>query len=554
MYILIAILIGGLCGLIGRNPILGVLSGIFIWLTLWLCQSTLAWNFSIWIWLVIVLAIGAFMGGYVALGGIMLSIVMLITFATTSRMFHSKRYSSLVELNEVAAESFEQDYVPIDPENMILVDRELAIKYANATLEQDAAIGSICEIHEVNLINLNGTFAVKTAAGDELTLSFDNEQVYIAPLEHRSFWKWSKNRTTPGYVLVSAQRQNVVYFIQEVNGEPLKLRYLESGYFGDYAKRHIRKAGFRRVGLTDYTMEIDDQGRPYMVVTTYKHTIGWGGNKVTGVVVLDVQSGETSWYAPEDAPSWIDRIYPMDFVEIWVNDRMGYVHGFWNRGFAQRDVRQLTPGTSAVYVDGQCYWYTGVQSAGADDATSGFVLVNTRTGKAKLYPIAGVNEQASAEKIATYKIDAANIYPSDLLMYNVRGEATYFATVKGASGEFMGYAFASVQYRDICGVGRSISEAYNAYLKAYRSAKMNIGLDGDVDAIKITATVKAIAFEDGNYYLLFDEIKGKEFFAAPETSKELKWTKVGDQASIAYREGGEISIPLDGFDNVLFNF
>ena len=156
----------------------------------------------------------------------MLSIVMLITFATASRMFHSKRYSSLVELNEVAAESFEQDYVPIDPENMILVDRELAIKYANATLEQDAAIGSICEIHEVNLINLNGTFAVKTAAGDELTLSFDNEQVYIAPLEHRSFWKWSKNRTTPGYVLVSAQRQNVVYFIQEVNGEPLKLRYL----------------------------------------------------------------------------------------------------------------------------------------------------------------------------------------------------------------------------------------------------------------------------------------------------------------------------------------
>lgn len=114
-----------------------------------------------------------------------------------------------------------RDMAEIKPESMILVDNELAMKYAEATLEQDPATGSIYEIRDMSIQNIDGTFDVKLANGQKKTLTFHNEQVYVAPLEYRDFFKWRIKRRTPGYILVSAQKQNVVYFVTEVEGKPL---------------------------------------------------------------------------------------------------------------------------------------------------------------------------------------------------------------------------------------------------------------------------------------------------------------------------------------------
>ena len=45
--------------------------------------------------------------------------------------------------------------------------------------------------------------------------------------------------------------------------------------------------------------------------------------------------------------------------------------------------------------DGKSYWYTGITSAGADDSTIGFMLVDTRTKEAKLYRQLGATETAA---------------------------------------------------------------------------------------------------------------------------------------------------------------
>lgn len=68
---------------------------------------------------------------------------------------------------------------------------------------------------------------------------------------------------------------------------------------------------------------------------------------------------------------------------------------FWKNGVIIK-----TSGVLTVYNNGDCYYYTGMTSVGNDDATTGFIMVNTRTKEATYFELAGATEeaaQASAE-------------------------------------------------------------------------------------------------------------------------------------------------------------
>ena len=468
---------------------------------------------------------------------------------TSTGMVTSKSRQQMLDLTEMADSAYCRDVAQIQPESMIVVDEKLALKYANATLEQDPATGSVCEIRSLSIQNLNGTFKVRLADNQEKTLTFHNEQVYVAPLEHTDFFKWHRKKVTPGYIMVSAMKQNVVYFVSEVNGETLKLRYLDSGCFKDYWRRYLRRHGYHNVKFADSNIELDDNGVPFMVIPIKENTRAYTCPEITRVILLNVQTGDVKDYPPKEVPTWVDRVYPSDMIEDRIEWWGKFQKGWWNSLFAREGVRAQTPGIGQIYMDGDCYWYTGIQSGGADDGTSGFMLTNTRTGKSKLYAISGVNEEASQKKISNYRIDAANIYPSWPLMYNIKNEPTYFATCKAESGEFMGYSFASVKYRDVCGVGRTINEAYEAYAKSMRSSRSETSLEGKVEKNEKTFTVVDISKENDNYYFLFEEEPNKEFSCPSDISLELKWTKIGDTVSVSYEEGNSNQVTLESFDN-----
>ena len=169
------------------------------------------------------------------------------------------------------------------------------------------------------------------------------------------------------------------------------------------------------------------------------------------------------------------------------------------------------------------------------------------------YGIKGVNEEASMKKIRSYKIDAANINPSRLLMYNIKNEPTYFATCKSDGGEFMGYAFASVKYRDVCGVGKTVNSAYDAYCKALRSSRNETNLEGNVAKNEKLFVIAGITHENGNYYFFFEGEDGREFGCPSDISPELKWSKVGDTVSVSFEEGKYNQIMLESFNNLRVN-
>ena len=516
------------------------------------------WNYGLWFELLITLVIGAIM--YTFLDeefwrlliptGVLLLIICIAV--GSSAAFHSREYEQKLVVEEVAYENFSSDVNIIPTEKMVVANADIARKVVEDRLEEDPGLGSRCLVGHMTMQQLTGKFVIDGGK----TLEFNEDIVWVAPLEHSSFFKWVINDVTPGYMLVMANDPTRTYLITEVNGQKLALRWIESGCFGDDVERHIRKKGYATQGLTEFNFEIDQNGRPYWVMCNYQPTIGFGARDTKGCVVVDAQTGDVNQYTMQDAPSWIDHIQPAEFVTRQIRWWGEYRHGWWNSWIAQRDVQEPTPGMVLVYSEGQTYWYTGIQSAGGDSATSGFMLINARTKEARYYRVSGVNEQ-EAERIAEEQnfAKAAQYDATSPVLYNVRGVPTYFMTLTGSSGNVMGYAFVAVTNRQAVGVGSSKKEAESNYLQALKRTSSDTIVDGAVTAIESkTYTVKNITFENGTYFILFEEVKGKEFSGSTEFFRELKWTRPGNHVNVTYSEGSSDVIIIDTFDNLDFEF
>jgi hypothetical protein len=66
----------------------------------------------------------------------------------------------------------------------------------------------------------------------------------------------------PGYIVVSATNPRDVKYV-----ENFPIKYQPNAYFFDNLQRHTRFWGGLLTGLTDYSFEVNDEGRPYWVVT-----------------------------------------------------------------------------------------------------------------------------------------------------------------------------------------------------------------------------------------------------------------------------------------------
>ena len=469
----------------------------------------------------------------------------------SSPMFHAKAYNNRLQVEEVSFDNFSTDVNVIPVEKMVVADASIARKVVEDRLEEDPGLGSRCYVGNMTMQQLTGSFTIDGGK----TLTFNEDIVWVAPLEHSTFWKWVINDFTPGYMLVYANDPTKTFLITEVNGQKLALRFIESGCLSDDIERHIRHNGYASQGITEFNFEIDSNGRPYWVLCNFKPTVGFGAREAKGCITVDVQTGEVNQYPIEQAPEWVDHIQPAEFITAQIRWWGEYKHGWWNSILAQRDVQDPTPGMVLVYSEGQTYWYTGIRSAGGDTSTSGFMLINARTKQARYYRVSGVNEQ-EAERIAEEQnfAKAAQYDATSPVLYNVRGVPTYFMTLTGSSGNVMGYAFVAVTNRQAVGVGSSKKEAESNYLQSLKRTAGDVITDGPISIASQTYTVKNITFENGTYYILFEEVKGKEFSGSTEFFRELKWTRPGDIVNVSYSETSSDLIIIDMFDNINFEF
>ena len=468
-----------------------------------------------------------------ALPGTMLLAYIIILISSTG-IFHASDYRALI--GTVEEKDFSTEISPIDLSKIPVVDEELAINLGEKKLGEQVALGSQVELGDFTLINVN----------DEL--------YWVAPLVHSGFFKWITNKEgTPGYVKINAANPRDITLVQEINDQPISIKYQPQSYFNQDLHRLIYKAGYQTVGLTDFSFELDDAGRPYWVVTKYDKTIGFAGKKAQGVIAVDAQTGEISDYDMAEIPGWVDRVIPVDFALKQLNDWGRYVNGWWNP--SSKGILKTTNGYNFIYNNGKCYIYTGLTSVGGDESTVGFTLIDTRTKETVFYKVSGSQETAAMQS-AEGKVQNLGYTSTFPILINVNKEPTYFMTLKDKKGLVKLYAMVNVEDYSIVGTGESITAAESNYIKNLKNRGDWQGLGDSGDAQSLDGTVERIgsSYMDDTtyYYLILKEKPDKIFMSAINMSNELPLTIEGDRVSIEYIDNTNSSIDLIRFDNLKY--
>ena len=547
-----------------------VIVAVLIFCVNYLVMPVMNWGYFGYLWEVVILAILAvainffgmdlayydeedgfeksFRRSLIALG--VSTLALILCAILSSPMCHSEKYASrLGKVEIVKIEDFSKDIKPIPLVKMRSVDNNLAQKVAEDKLGEDPGLGSRVYVGHMTIQCLTGEFTIN--GGN--TLKFENDLVWVAPLEHSSWVKWAANDYTPGYIIVDACDPTRRWLVTEVNGQQLKMKYIESGCFNDDIERHLRFNGYMSAGLHDRNLEISPDGMPLWIITKFEKKIGFYGEEPIGVITVDPQNGEIREYTIAETPEWIDHIQPEDITLDQVNDWGKYKGGWWNSWTSEEDVQETTGdvndlGMTLIYIDGKSYWYTGISSSGFDNGSNGFMLVDSRTKEAKLYQIPGMNELEALKIAQDQKFAQDAGYEACMpVLYNVDDVPTYFMIYKGGSGNIVGYCFLSLQNRNIVGCGTTKAEAEAAYRKSWRKLEKAADVETDISK-KVVYTVRGIVQEEGVYYLLFKEVKGTEFTATSDISPELRWTREGDKVEVSYFEGEGAKVALMSFD------
>lgn len=468
--------------------------------------------------------------------GIFLAIVLYLfvygTFATHP-LFNNQEYRNLIGTVKIG-EKLENHISPISLEKIRVVDEELANLVGDKVLGSQPALGS-----QVRL----GRFTIQKVKED---------LYWVAPLLHSGLFKWLNNLSgSNGYVMVSATNERDVKLVQNINGKEVRIKYQPESFLMQNLARHLYFSGYMTQGLTDYTFEIDDNGEAYWVITLFSKKVGFSGDEATGVATVNASSGEIKQYSIADSPKWIDRIQPNDFVEKQLNYWGEYVKGYWN--FSNEEKLQITEGVTLVYgEDSRSYWYTGLTSVGADEATVGFVLVDTHTKETIWYKQGGATEYA-ARTSATGKVQEKGYYASDAIPYNINGKPTYVMTLKDRAGLVKMYAMVAVQDYTIVGVGNNLREALSSFKGASNQTGSSLGIDSSATRKSIKGIINRFSndIKNGNsyYYLQLKESKAI-YIGSSQISSLLPITSVGDSVEISFDGDSNEVIDLSFFKNI----
>ena len=472
------------------------------------------------------LSVDKSVGGYKT-GFALLAILWVLYFAATV-LFNYKVYRD--QLGTPVVSEFTDTVQPLALDQLPIVDKSLARELADKKVGENPGLGS------------------QVVLGIPVIQKVNGKLVWVVPLEHSGFFKWLKNMDgSAGYIVVSASDVSDVTLVTDH-----KIKYQANAYILDDLNRHVRLFGgglFK--GLTDYSFELDDDGVPYWVITTYKNRWLFNLPEATGVLTVNATTGETTQYTIDTLPEWVDRVQPESFVMDQIQNQGTYVHGIFN--FSNQDKFRPSQGDIIIYNGARCYLFTGLTSVGSDESAIGFILVDMVTKESNIYQMSGATETA-AQSSAEGKVQQFGYRASFPMIINLDGQATYFMTLKDNAGLIKQYAFVSVSNYTNVGTGETIDSALRNYRQVQGTVNSNISAGQATTTAK--GTVLRIASETMEntitYKIILEEQKDHIFTVSYELSSELALTQPGDRVSMDYMEDPTGVCPALSFDNLEF--
>ncbi len=365
-----------------------------------------------------------------------------------------------------------------DPTHVRIVPEESAIFAGSKTVGQ---LGTYYHV---------GTYTVQ-AEGKRL--------IWVAPLEFAGIVQWIARRTSPGIVVVDAENPDA----QPELRQRAPMRYIPSARFNDNLARHVYFA-YGTNDILELTLQVDDAGNPHYLATLGRPTIGWSGERVTGVVIIDPATGAMQKYdraAFATLPQWVRRVVPPDLALAY-NDWFGrYVHGFWNAQIGQRDVH--LPARNDVYgllVRDRFVWFVDhTSSSDRDTSMTGFTYLDSVTGALTYYTAAGGQFGSRAAESA---VDSSSIvrqgrfHATQPLLYNIENHTTWVVPVIADNGKYQTLALVQAANGHVAignpNAGSPAADAFAAYRAIFADARTSGGVDaaraGTIDRIGMAGT------------------------------------------------------------------
>lgn len=437
-----------------------------------------------------------------------ITIFVLITFINfiNTPFFRSKSYYERIDIVEG---NFNEDVEAVDFNKLALLDKDSSQKLGDRVMGQMTDL--VSQFYVSNLytqINYNDTI------------------IRVTPLEYSGLIKYLTNRKNgvEGYITVNS-----------VTGESNLVRldkgmkYMPSSILSEDLYRKLRFS-YPTLIFGDILFEIDEEGNPYWIAQTIKYTAVGMKKEISGVVVMDPITGDSTRYEAKEVPSWIDHVYSADLIIEQVNDWGRYKNGFINSIFGQKEVVMTTDGYNYLAMDDDIYLYTGITSVSSDESNVGFILTNMRTKETKFYNVAGAEEysaMASSEGMVQ-QMKYNSTFP---LLINLDNKPTYLMSLKDNAGLVKMYAF--VDYKDyqkvvVTDATLGISKAAENYLGKSVITKDTISKEIVIDTINS-------AIIDGNTYYYIKSGKDTYRSSIKVNESKLPFLSKNDKIKINYK-------------------
>ena len=476
------------------------------------------------------------------ISGAVLASLMVIFMLLSSKLFHAREYSRILTVEEGVTEEIPSVE---DTGSIALMDT------ASASRLGDREIGALSDVVS--------QYDIKDQ--DYMQVNDNGRPVKVAPLSYAGPFKWfnNKEKGVPGYVTVDPVSMSAEY-IKLKEGEGMK--YVPSAMFGDDLCRRIRR-NYRNDLLYNLHFEIDDEGRPWYVVSVYEKSIFlFGGTKVTGVIIADPVTGEMNRCNITEVPEWVDIVFDGDLICDQYNDYARYQQGFWNAWIGQNGCRKTTTVEDApdfgYIAKGTDIWiYTGVTSVNGDSSNIGFIMSNERTEETFYISCAGADE-SSAMSAAQGEVQEKGYTASFPSLVLVDGVPTYIMVLKDNAGLVKMYACVNVEQYNIVATASKQADCiarYKALLagdiseeeansdKAAAAEDEKVNTEG-WEKKKIVVRRIAQIDRNGNTYVYIADESGNIFSARYEDVIELMLVSEGDSITIL-TDGERFAYPAE---------
>lgn len=440
---------------------------------------------------------------------VLIVLVLLGLSFVNSRIFRAKDYAAVVTVTDA---DFKTDFPETDISKLALLDRASAEKIG------DTYLGTIDKVSQFGI------------SDDYRQITIGQQPFRVSPLEYKSFWKWLSNHQDGIGYYVKVNQTTGKAELAKLNKS---MHYSDSEYLFNDTMRHLRLQ-YPTTIFGKPSFEVDDEGNPYYIATTYQPKFGLSSNDPTGAIVLDAVTGESKEYSLADIPEWVDRVYSAENVISRVDDHYTYQNGFWNTIFSQMGVKHTTDSYNYISIGSDIYLYTGITSATADASNLGFILVNMRTRDITNYKLASATETAAQES-AEGEVQEKGYQATAPSLVKLADTAYYLVSLKDDAGLVKSYALVDAEdYQQVLvnnDIATLISQVSGTDVSSLAGLSSTASGETAEQAEVITGKVEALASQMiGGSTVYYVQSAGKiyKIKATEDSTDQLPFIKVGD--------------------------